>query len=607
MKKLLATILAASTVLCMAPAFAVSAAEAPAITLDGDVSEWEGLDTIVTTLDSGAKYTYYGVVNEEGLYVAVDAYTTGFDASAEGDWWNSPNLEFFVGPYTGDQNQRWVSCTNKEGGWRKEGNVTDAAVTYEAVEGDVSNHFVIEAYIARAQLEDGWFYADGSIRVGMAVDTNNSPDGKGAYITPAGTHERNNRTLVTSTGVYACSETGNISATYYKAPTVDYPATIGEDSYEARCSFDGNEKFDATIETLINGSLLMSEEKVTSVSVTNNFGNWYIFKWTGTMTAKEAGEYTLIGRKIDNGFTMFVDGVKVYEYWGASHWFDGADDRLVSNDAKFTLAANETVDVEIYFLELGGGDALEIYATTTPDDTNSGKNINEAFTFDLTKQHYSTDKGKWANDLVGRGTGGNGSQCIEENFKFDSSINKLLEAMVKGDTKNVATLEAALISEDGYVVEYSGWLVPEVTGEYTFGAYDVDNGFMMEIGGERVYEMWAGYSWNDGEQDGRAHGNTYTETVTLEAGKAYPFKAYFLETDGGQVLNMNCSVDGGDKMSLNHAFVFYAEDPTATPDTNPGTDTPAKTGDAMVYSVVAAVAVLSLGAVVVSKKRRIAE
>lgn len=598
MKKTIATLLTAATVLTMAPAFAVSAAETPDITLDGSVAEWKDVDTIVTK-NGDETYTYYGIVTEDGLYVAVDAYTVGFDAHSDGNWWDSPNLEYFVGPFTGDQNQRWVSFTDKDGGFRKEGNVTDAAVSYESVSdhGKATNHFVAEAFIARNQLDDGWFYADGSIRVGMAVDTNNSEGG--GYIRPTNTNERNNRCLVTSEGVYACSETGNITATYYKSPTVDYPVVIGEDSYGASCSFDNNKKFDASIETMLNGSVLVStEENVTEVKAGNE--DWYIYKWTGTMTASEAGTYTLIGRKIDNGFAMFVDGKKVYEYWGASHWFDGSNDRLVSDNGSFTLEANKPVNVEIYFLELGGGDALEIFATTTPDDTNSGKNINEAFTFNLTKEFYLSNKGKIGNELVERGTGDNGAQCVEENFKFDESIDTLMEFLVKGETKKVATLEAALIGDDCYVIKYTGWLVPEVSGSYTFGAYDVDNGFMLEIGGKRAYEMWAGYSWNTGERDGRPHGNTYIESIDLEAGKAYPFVAYFLETNGDEVLNMNCSVDGGDKMSLNHAFVFYSSDPTATPD-------PAPTGDALVYSVVAATAVLSLGAVVVSKKRKIAE
>ena len=51
-----------------------------------------------------------------------------------------------------------------------------------------------------------------------------------------------------------------------------------------------------------------------------------------------------------------------------------------------------------------------------------------------------------------------------------------------------------------------------------------------------------------------------------------------------------------------YTFADYSNLPTP-----PATPDPAPTGDALVYSVVAATAVLSLGAVVVSKKRKIAE
>lgn len=623
MKKIITTLLALAMVVGLVPAFAVSAAEAaPEITLDGNVSEWAGLDTIVTTLDSGAKYTFYGVVNEAGLYIAVDAYTTGYDITTTdnpGDWWKNPNLEFFLGSYANDRNQRWVSLTNKEGDYMKHGEVTDAAASYEAVEGNAPNHFVIEAFIAADKLDPIWINSDGSMRVGMACDTDNSGD-KGAYVRPAGTNERNNRAVVAPTGIYThdeyAKENGVINATYYRAPGVT------ENYRGAYVGYDNMKQFDyATQEGQLRTYILEGTEKVTSVGAGN--ADWYIYKWTGTMTAKEAGTYTLIARKIDNGFVMKVDGDKVFEYWGASHWFDGANDRLVSDEGTFTLTADQTVDVEIYFLELDGGDAMEIFATTTPEDTNSGSNINDAFTFDLTRETYKIDKNRWSNDAAIRGTGHNGSQCEEENFNYEETIDKFLTSYTKDYTTTVLSFADAITDNDSYLVEYTGWLVPDESGAYTFGAYNVDNCFYLEIDGKTAYEFWSGYTWNDGawgndeEKQIYKHGNTYTESVELEAGKAYPFKAYFLETDGGQLLDLNCTINDGGRVAVDSAFSFYTSDPTPAPDTNePTTNTPdttepetnvPKTGDAVVYSVVAAVAVLALGAVVVSKKRRITE
>lgn len=584
MKKLLTILLTLSMLVSIVPAFAVSAAEeAPEITLDGKLDDWAGLHTLSATRDS-ERYTYYGVMTEDGLYVAVDAYTVGFDAKGDGNWWDSPNLEFFLGTYVNDWNQRWVSLTNKDGGSRKQERVTSSAASYEAVEGGAPNHFVIEAFIAKDQLDAHWINSDGSMRVGMAVDTNNSAGG--GYVKPAGTNERNNRTVVSSTGVYTHDEyvkdNGVITATYYRAPGVV------EDYRDAYVGYNNMKQFDyATQEGQLRTYILEGTEQVTSVGAGN--ADWYIYKWTGTMTAKEAGTYTLIARKIDNGFVMKVDGDKVFEYWGAAHWFDGANDRLVSDEGSFTLAADQTVDVEIYFLELDGGDAMEIFATTNPADTNSGKNINEAFTFDLTKETYKIDKNRWSNDAAIRGTGHNGAQCVEENFNFEETIDKFLNGYTKEHTTTVLSFADAITDNDSYLVEYTGWLVPDQSGAYTFGAYNVDNCFYLEIDGKTAYEFWSGYTWNDNswgndeEKLTYKHGNTYINSVDLEAGRAYEFTAYFLETDGGQLLDLNCSIDGGDKIPVDSAFTFSTECPhvatEVTGKKDPTASTPGFTGN----------------------------
>ncbi len=348
-----------------------------------------------------------------------------------------------------------------------------------------------------------------------------------------------------------------INATYYNLP--GYVGDIlTEDGYGARCGYEGNKQFDATIDKLLNASAVTeTKEHVTSVNARN--WDYYVIKWTGTLTAKESGTYTLIGRKIDNGFAMKVDGKKVYEYWGASHWFDGGNDRLVSDNGSFTVEAGKSYPVEMYFLELGGGDALEIFATTNPGDTNSGSNINDAFTFDLTEEIYRGGN-EATSAIIGTGTGdrgagngGNSGQCVEDNFRYLASMDKLLAKMNKGETKVVNTFAEAVVNRDSYIVTYNGTMTPKTTGDYTFGAYDVDNGFYLNIEGTVAYEFWAGGTWNDG---GDNHGNTYTETVHLEAGKSYNYVAAFIEIDGGQVLSMNAKIGDGETKSLPDLFTF---------------------------------------------------
>ena len=384
-----------------------------------------------------------------------------------------------------------------------------------------------------------------------------------------------------------------INATKYENTT--YVGIMGEDFYGATTSYDNNKKFDASIDKLIANSNKSDPEKTTRVEAGS--ADWYIFKWTGTMTASTAGTYTLIGRKIDNGFVMFVDGVKVYEYWGASHWFDGANDRQVSNEASFTMTAGQTANVEIYFMELGGGDALEIFATTTPDDPNSGKNINDVFSFDLNKTTYTQKPGFQNSVPNGVGTdGNNGAQCVTENFKFDETIKGIMDTVVATETKVVTNFkDDGKFGGDWYIVKYTGYMVPKTSGTYTFGASKMDNGFVLKIDGTKVYEMWANAIWND-----NGSGNTYPATIELEAGKAYKLEAYFMELEGGEALEVNCTVDGT-TLPIEDAFTYYVSNP------NGGSEPAPETGDSTVYAIVAVVATLALGAVAVSSKRRITE
>ncbi len=436
--------------------------------------------------------------------------------------------------------------------------------------------------------------------------------------------------------------TEGILAMHFRPQLADGGYTGGEDDgvlvedfYGAYCGYDNVKQFDDSIDGLLEKSFVRETVDVTDVNAGNQDN--YIMKWTGTMTAAESGTYTLIGRKIDNGFVMFVNGEKVYEYWGASHWFDGASDRLVSDEGSFDVVADRSYEVEIYFLELGGGDALEIWATTTPDNTDSGANINDVFDFELTRETYwLADSGHWndyANDvLVGSPTGeGNGGQCSEETALFYESIEGLLDAFNLVDMEVVSSFKEPVEAYEGdaaYVIVYMGIMVPNQSGEYTFGADVIDNGFYLELASYEdlladpenteyttAYEFWVGRRWND---DGS--GNTYGQSVTLEAGKEYVFAAAFLETNGGQALELVASVDGGERTSVDELFTFYSdtqlEEDDGTGDDNTGddntgddntgdatTDKPV-TGDVAMLTAVLAAGVAGLGGLKLRKKSK---
>ena len=359
-----------------------------------------------------------------------------------------------------------------------------------------------------------------------------------------------------------------------KATTYNVPSWVGDyivdDGRGARVGYDNLNQFDATIDGMIqNARVTETTENVTKLELLNQ--DWYMLKWTGTIKAKESGTYTLIGRKIDNGFVMKVDGKKVYEYWGGSHWFDGADDRLPSNQETFTVEAGQTYEVEAYYLEHDGGDACEIFATTTPDDVNSGSNINDAFEWNVKREVYKpNDDTGYINDLIGNGTGANGEgqggnagACVEANFKFDASIENLKKVATKiSEPKLVDKFTDAVINDDNYLIKYEGVMIPKASGTYQFGAAKVDNGFMLKIGDQKVYEFWAGRTWND---DGS--GNLYPQTIDLVEGQKYTFEAWFLETDGGQVLSLNAKVDGAEAVGLPELFDFEVDNGVAETDT----------------------------------------
>lgn len=222
MKKFITALLALATVLCLIPAMAVSAAEAatPAITVDGDLSDWEGLHTLSVVGNGdweGKKVTIYGVLGEDGLYLAADAYHATFETT-KGAWWENTNFEFFIGS---DNVQGWVSSkglsetntapslSNEEAGKIV---VENAVMKHEPVYGgSVANHTVVEAFIKNENLPNGAVQDNGSIRVGVAWktigDINNNGEAAGGgndeYWVPKLTWPNNNdKAHVTANGIF---------------------------------------------------------------------------------------------------------------------------------------------------------------------------------------------------------------------------------------------------------------------------------------------------------------------------------------------------------------------------------------------------------------------
>ncbi|MBO5778944.1 MAG: hypothetical protein J6R82_05205 [Clostridia bacterium] len=214
MKKIITAFLALATILCMIPAMAVSTAAAtPAITVDGDLSDWAGTHTLSIVGSGeweGKKVTIYGVLGEDGLYMAADAYHATFTTNA-GEWWQNTNFEFFINKNGNGDNQCWVSAKdfNADNAPFRSHDKMVAKMTNEKV-GDL-NHTVVELFMAYSDFDFLSTGEDDFLRIGVAWktigDINNNGEANGGgndeYWVPKLTWPNNNdKAHVTACGIF---------------------------------------------------------------------------------------------------------------------------------------------------------------------------------------------------------------------------------------------------------------------------------------------------------------------------------------------------------------------------------------------------------------------
>jgi len=159
MKKTLAILLALTMIACFIPAFAVaSSAAAPVITVDGEIGDWDGIDTlsIVGEGDStGKSVTFYAYLAEDGLYLAADAIHSTLTTN-KGNWWENTNFEIFIDNLDGNRGrtQYWANIVDGTDGpvANKSDNVGTSAFTTE--ETGNFHHTIIEAFIPTDNLPE---------------------------------------------------------------------------------------------------------------------------------------------------------------------------------------------------------------------------------------------------------------------------------------------------------------------------------------------------------------------------------------------------------------------------------------------------------------------
>ncbi len=335
-----------------------------------------------------------------------------------------------------------------------------------------------------------------------------------------------------------------------------------------------NALFDSSIDALMAAvEPLGSEENLANFRI----GDWDTFRnelsaayndtivhYTGTMQVSATDDYTFHG-KIDNGMVIFVDDVKVFEFWGNRSWADGAD--VMGKTVNLTEGEHK---IEAYYVKFGGGQMFGIEAQSS-DGTSA--NLPVKFTLDLTAQAYGIvgfngDYGR-LNTAIGAGTTGN-TGSLTGNQNYDASIDKVMQEVEYVGTQILPSVTfggnsmfrnyasaAGCSGDDAIVIDYTGYITPLKTGNYKFGFGKVDNGLEIEIAGQKVAEYWAKSTWYDNESAGILYDDNI-QSIYLEAGVSYQFKATFLELDGGEICIINTKNDEGTVTDarIEDAFVF---------------------------------------------------
>lgn len=146
------------------------------IKIDGSLSDWSaigsktiGAHSIVA--EDGREATWYGVLRDDGLYLAVEIYHNLL-GSGRNDWWKNLNFEIHIGAQSV---QHYVYIAGEDGGvYRLGKSSNDLLAAYGHAAGtdkNTTHRSVFEVFFPN-NLIAGVKETDGSLRIGVAVKTN---------------------------------------------------------------------------------------------------------------------------------------------------------------------------------------------------------------------------------------------------------------------------------------------------------------------------------------------------------------------------------------------------------------------------------------------------
>ena len=198
--------------------------------VDGDLSDWEeaGLSENVLSVqgvqssDSHKSATFYGVLDRNGLHLAVEAYHDVYENSYAdfGKWWYNTQFEFFVG--LNDHTHYFVyACADSESEYKlgRGSSNTDVfnavMITEETGEETQANYrTIVEVFVPINQLPA---VQNASLRVGIAWKTpgdmllggeaGSAENEPSEYWVPKGCYSNNlDKPYVTENGIYLPDE-----------------------------------------------------------------------------------------------------------------------------------------------------------------------------------------------------------------------------------------------------------------------------------------------------------------------------------------------------------------------------------------------------------------
>lgn len=150
------------------------------IIVDGSLRDWASVASKTVgahsiSVNDGRKAVWYGVLRDDGLYLAVEIYHNQL-GSGQSNWWDNLNFEIHLGAKS---QQYYVYIASAEGGnYRVGKSSNDLIAAYAHADGTAENtaHYSVFEVFFPNKLISGIMETDGSLRAGVAVKTNGTKE-----------------------------------------------------------------------------------------------------------------------------------------------------------------------------------------------------------------------------------------------------------------------------------------------------------------------------------------------------------------------------------------------------------------------------------------------